>query len=77
MPKGDQLAHFLFDNGIYTTLRYHPLHLNDFYKQFNVKLPNAEQLNEDALSIPLHPDLKMDEVEYIFSKKLNHFIKSS
>ena len=68
VPKRDQLAHFLFDNGIYTTLRYHPLHLNKLYKQFNVKLPNAEQLNEDALSIPLHPNLKMDEVEYIFEK---------
>jgi dTDP-4-amino-4,6-dideoxygalactose transaminase len=34
----------------------------------DVKLPNAEQLNEDALSIPLHPNLKMDEVEYIISK---------
>jgi aminotransferase len=68
VPRRDDLAHFLFDNGIYTTLRYHPLHLNKIYQQMDVKLPNAEQLNEDALSIPLHPNLKMDEVEYIISK---------
>ena len=65
VPKRDELAHYLFDKGIYTTLRYHPLHMNKLYKQGHVKLPNAEQLNEDALSIPLHPNLTMDEVNYI------------
>jgi aminotransferase len=68
VPKRDDLAHFLFDNGIYSTLRYHPLHLNKLYEQLETKLPNAEQLNEDALSIPLHPNLKMSEVEYIVEK---------
>lgn len=68
VPKRDDLAHFLFDNGIYSTLRYHPLHLNPLYNQMDVRLPNSEQLNEDALSIPLHPNLKMSEVEYIVDK---------
>ncbi len=63
-PKRDELAHYLLDKGIYTTLRYHPLHLNSLY-QSKVKLPNSEQLNEDALSIPLHPNLSLDDVEYI------------
>lgn len=64
VPERDKLAQFLFDKGIYTTLRYHPLHLNKLY-QSNEKLPNCEQLNEDTLSIPLHPNLTMDNVEYI------------
>lgn len=65
--KRDQLANYLYENGIYTTLRYHPLHLNKLYKS-NKKLPNCEQLNEDALSIPLHPNLNMDDVGYIIEK---------
>lgn len=75
VPRRDDLAHFLFDNGIYSTLRYHPLHLNSLYEQQDVKLPNAEVLNEEALSIPLHPNLTMDEVDTIV-KTIKLFYKS-
>ncbi len=60
----DKLAKYLYEKGIYTTLRYHPLHLNKLY-QSGDKLPNCEQLNEDTLSIPLHPNLSMEDVDYI------------
>ena len=60
----DKLAHYLYDKGIYTTLRYHPLHLNKLYGS-NERLPNCEQLNEDTLSIPLHPNLSTEDVGYI------------
>jgi aminotransferase len=64
IPERDRFAKYLFDKGIYTTLRYHPLHLNKVYNT-KVKLPNCEQLNEDALSIPLHPNLSWEQVNYI------------
>jgi aminotransferase len=70
VPQRDKLARFLFDAGIYTTLRYHPLHLNKLYKS-NAKLPNSELLNEDSLSIPLHPNLSMENVEFIVDKIKN------
>lgn len=60
----DRFARYLYDKGIYTTLRYHPLHLNKLYG-CNTRLPNCEQLNEDTLSIPLHPNLTMEDVDYI------------
>jgi dTDP-4-amino-4,6-dideoxygalactose transaminase len=63
-PGRDALAKYLFDNGVYTTLRYHPLHLNSLYGK-QASLPNCELLNEEALSIPLHPNLKEEEVELI------------
>jgi aminotransferase len=65
IPKRDELASFLFDNGVYTTLRYHPLHLNSIYNQTHIRLPNCEQLNEDCLSIPLHPRLTNNDVDKI------------
>lgn len=65
VPKRDELAHYLLDKQIYTTLRYHPLHLNKLYGQTHVRLKNSEQLNEDALSIPIHPRLTNDEVSYV------------
>lgn len=66
LTKGDRdkLATYLFDNGIYTTLRFHPLHLNPIYKS-SAKLPNSELLSETALSLPLHPNLSDSDVGYI------------
>lgn len=68
VPRRDELAHFLLDQGIYTTLRYHPLHLNPLYQQTDKKLSCSERLNEDALSIPIHPRLTDSEVEHIVDK---------
>lgn len=67
-PKRDELAKFLLDNGIYTTLRYHPLHLNKLYGQTDSILENCELLNEDCLSIPLHPRLSETDVDKIITK---------
>jgi aminotransferase len=68
VPKRDELARHLLDQGVYTTLRYHPLHLNLLYRQTDRQLPNSEQLNDDALSVPIHPRLTENEVQYIIDK---------
>jgi aminotransferase len=60
--KRDDLARHLLDNGIYSTLRYHPLHLNPLYRQTDKRLPTSERLNAEALCIPLHPGLSDDDV---------------
>ncbi len=65
VPQRDELAHYLLENEVYTTLRYHPLHLNPLYKQTDVRLPNCETLNEDCLSIPIHPRLSDAEADKI------------
>ena len=63
--KRDDLARYLLENGIYSTLRYHPLHMNSLYRQTEKRLPVAERLNEEALCIPLHPALSDDDVERV------------
>jgi len=72
-PRRDQLAHYLLNKQIYTTLRYHPLHLNPLYGQMNVSLPNTQQLNEDALSIPIHPRLTDLEVNKVIENIRNFY----
>jgi aminotransferase len=62
--KRDELAKFLLENGVYTTLRYHPLHMNDLY-QSELTLKNTEILNQSALSIPLHPNLPMEDAQTV------------
>lgn len=65
VKKGrDDLAKYLLDNTIYTTLRYHPLHLNGIYGS-NVSLPVCELLNEQGLNLPLHPGLSDDDVDKV------------
>jgi aminotransferase len=64
VPCRDALAHFLLEKGIYTTLRFHPLHLNPIYASDHV-LPSCEELSETGLNIPLHPGLSSSEIEYI------------
>lgn len=64
IPNRDRSARALYQQGIYTTLRYHPLHLNAMFNT-DVRLANTERLNEEALSLPLHPRLTPDEVETV------------
>jgi dTDP-4-amino-4,6-dideoxygalactose transaminase len=62
--RRDRLARYLFDKGIYTTLRYHPLHLNAIYGS-SARLPNCERLNEEGLNLPLHPNLSASDLDRI------------
>ncbi len=64
--KRDQLAKYLYSKGIYTTLRYHPLHMNRIYKS-SAKLPTCERLNEEALNLPIHPNLSHSNVDRVIS----------
>jgi dTDP-4-amino-4,6-dideoxygalactose transaminase len=60
----DRLATYLFEHGIYTTLRFHPLHLNPVYGS-SAKLPVSERLNEEGLCVPLHPRLSDEDVSTV------------
>ena len=70
VPHRDQLTRRLLEKEIYTTLRFHPLHLNAIYKG-DKALPNAEVLNDTGLNIPLHPRLSHDDVQYVIDTILN------
>lgn len=71
----DEFASFMLDNGVYTTLRYHPLHLNGLYGQLDAKLPVSEALNETALSLPLHPRMSDSEVDKVVTLTTQFFSK--
>ena len=65
--KRDSLAKYLLARNIYTTLRYHPLHMNEIFADGSSSLKNTEILNKEALSIPLHPRLTDFECEEVVS----------
>jgi dTDP-4-amino-4,6-dideoxygalactose transaminase len=64
--RRDRLAKYLYEKGIYTTLRYQPLHMNAIYKS-TARLPNCERLNEEGLNLPLHPNLDDSDLDQILS----------
>lgn len=70
IPNRDKVAKYLFEKGIYTTLRYHPLHMNILYNS-KQSLAVCEELNETGLNIPLHPSLTDEDVEKIVEEIKN------
>jgi dTDP-4-amino-4,6-dideoxygalactose transaminase len=60
----DRLAHYLYDAGVYTTLRYHPLHQIGMYRT-EYRLPNTETIAVEGLNIPLHPRLTDADVDKV------------
>ena len=62
--RRDALASYLLERGIYTTFRYHPLHLSPVYGS-SARLPNCETLAEQGLNLPLHPLLSDTDVERV------------
>jgi dTDP-4-amino-4,6-dideoxygalactose transaminase len=62
--RRDALARHLLDRGVYSTLRYHPLHLSTLWGE-QPRLPNCERLAEEALNLPLHPRLSDSDVDQV------------
>ena len=54
--------------GIYVQLHYMPIYLNPYYKNLGFKkgyCPTSERYAEMCFSIPLHPSLKEDEINFV------------
>ncbi len=65
---------FIFEkmqsHNIGVQLHYQPIHLHPFYQNLNFKkndFPNAELYSQNAISIPLYPDLTEEEQIFIVS----------
>ncbi len=66
-----ELAHYLLQNGIYTTLRFYPIHMMKLFKQPNIRLRNTAWLNDQGLNLPLHQRLTDNNLDFIISKILD------
>ena len=72
------LRNYLSDKGIPTMIYYPvPLHLQKAYKDDHYQLgdfPNAEKLCECVLSLPMHTELEIDQLEFI-TKSVLEFVE--
>lgn len=62
--RRDALAKHLLERNIYTTLRFHPLHLSSVYA-CPASLPATESLMRNALNLPLHPRLRDADLDRV------------
>jgi len=82
MPFSDQCSYHLYwirvknrtkfmndmmSLGIETGIHYNPVHKMTFYKKFKAKLPLTEKIGKQIVSIPLHPNLTEEEVDFVIS----------
>ncbi len=64
----DKLKEFLKGRGIATGIHYPlPVHLQPAMKEYagNVRLKFTERVTEEVLSVPMHPEMKEEDVEYV------------
>jgi perosamine synthetase len=57
--------------GIETGIHYNPIHKMSLYSQ-KIKLDVTDNVSNELVSIPMHPNLKSEEVEFII-KNINNF----
>lgn len=58
----------LRDKGVFAHLHYIPIHCQPYYKNQGFKIgdfPNAERYYEQAITLPLYPELTRDQIDFI------------
>lgn len=73
----DRLQAYLAERGVGTAINYPiPLHLQPAASELGYdkgSFPNAERMADEVLSLPLYPELKDEEVEFVVSSVKSYF----
>lgn len=68
-PRRAELQAYLKENGVDTKVFYPlPAHLQQAYAYLGYHsgdLPHAEQVAQEVLSLPIHPELNVEQIEYV------------
>jgi dTDP-4-amino-4,6-dideoxygalactose transaminase len=72
--KRDGLKNELETNGVPTGIHYKPNHLLSYYGGGETSLPVTEKIYNELLTLPLHPEISVQEVENICNL-INHYLE--
>ena len=76
----DGLREAMFKEGVELGVHYTPNHFLNYFKSDNkIKLPVTEKVYKEIISLPIHPDVNNDDIEYVIStlEKLLPFYKGN
>jgi len=74
--KRDSIRESLLKKGIETGVHYFPNHHLDFYKNTAKKpLPITDRIYSELITLPLHPDLKEAEIDFIVHELIEEINK--
>jgi dTDP-4-amino-4,6-dideoxygalactose transaminase len=73
--KREDLKNRLDEEKIPTGIHYKPNHLLSFYGNGSVKLPVTENVYNEILTLPLHPELEISDIEEICAIINNYLVK--
>ncbi|MCA0986863.1 DegT/DnrJ/EryC1/StrS family aminotransferase [Guptibacillus algicola] len=80
VPERDKLQAFLKEHGIATMIYYpKPLHLQPVFSNLGYKegdLPHTEKACGEALSLPMFPELKKEQQEFVIETMKSFFEKN-
>jgi dTDP-4-amino-4,6-dideoxygalactose transaminase len=71
----DKLRLHLQEVGVETGIHYKPNHLLTLFGGGKISLPVTEQIYSELLSLPLHPDLQLDDVAHVCNAIRNFYQK--
>ncbi|MBP1915422.1 dTDP-4-amino-4,6-dideoxygalactose transaminase [Lederbergia galactosidilyticus] len=75
----DELQAYLKEQGIATMIYYPlPLHIQPVFKDLGYSegdLPETEKATKEALSLPMYPELKREDQDYVIDKILEFYSK--
>lgn len=69
----NKLKNFLEKNCIETRTNYFPLHKLSLFKKTNYYCPEADKFAKQVLIIPIHPNLELQEVDFVIDKICKFF----
>ena len=76
----DQLQSFLEKKKIMTKVYFNPIHMKTLYRRrFNYKegdFPTTESISKKVLTLPLYPDMRKEELDYIIDNIKEFFYHS-
>lgn len=61
----DALAAYLAKKGVTTSVHFMPIHLHPYYRQTNRRLPKAEKVWSEILSLPLFYSLTNQQINFV------------
>lgn len=72
----NNILNILRNKGILASIHYIPIHFHPYYQKLGFKLgdfPNSEKYYENCISIPIYPNLTLEEQDFVI-KQILHII---